>query len=235
MFSLPVISYGLAAIAFMLLSLFAVVKWRACVEDGLLLLASVTTFVWACLVSTGHFYDYLSPQWLSIIELLRNIAWFALLIRLVFIAGNNRWLGFVKKTLFITLAGVFGSFIFFVYPYFLVGNGSSSPGLFDVNLRLVAHIVLSLTGLFLLEQWYRNIGAELRWSSKFLCLGIASIFAFDFFLYSDALLFGEIDVDFWGVRGIIYVMVVPLIGISISRSRQWMLGDYVSHRLVFHS
>ncbi len=235
MLSLAVISYGAAAVAFLLLSLFAVVKWRACIEDALLLLALVTTFVWALLVSAGHFYAYLSPSWFSIIELFRNITWFALLIRLVFIAGNHRWLRFVKKTLFFTLAGVLGSFILFMYPVFHAGNGAVSFPVPDVNLRLVAHIVLSLTGLFLLEQWYRNIGAELRWSSKFLCLGIASIFTFDFFLYSDALLFGGVDLDFWSVRGIIYVMAVPLVGISISRSRQWLLGDYVSHRMAFHS
>jgi len=235
MLSLSVVSYLAAAIAFLLLSLFTVVKWRACVEDGLLLFASVTTCLWGLFVAGCHFYDYFSPHSISLFELLRNIAWFVLLLRLLFVIKGSLHRDFFKHIVFFSVGGVVCGLGLLVYSYLIADNAQGPPGLLESNLRFTSHLLLALVGLFLLEQWYRNISVEQRWASKFLCLGIASIFSFDFFLYSDALLFAGVNSDFWDARGIVNVMAVPLIGISIYRSRQWLLGDYVSHRIVLHS
>ena len=235
MLSLSVVSYLAAAIAFLLLSLFTVVKWRACVEDGLLLFASVTTCLWALFIAGCHFYDYSSPHSISLFELLRNIAWFLLLLRLLFVTKGTSHRDFFKHIIYFSVGGVACGLGLLVYSYLIAGNAQEPSGLLESNLRFTTHVLLALVGLFLLEQWYRNISVEQRWASKFLCLGIASIFSFDFFLYSDALIFAGVNADFWDARGIINVMAVPLIGVSISRSRQWLLGDYVSHRIVLHS
>jgi len=235
MLSLSVFSYLAAAIAFLLLSLFTVVKWRACVEDGLLLFASVTTCLWGAFVAGCHFYDYYSPHSISLFELLRNIAWFVLILRLLFVIKGTLHRDFFKRIVFFSVGGVACGLGLLVYSYLIAGNVHEPPGLLESNLRFTSHVLLALVGLFLLEQWYRNISVEQRWASKFLCLGMASIFSFDFFLYSDALLFAGVNTDFWDARGIVNVMAVPLIAVSISRSRQWLLGDYVSHRIVLHS
>jgi len=235
MFDLAVVSYLAAALAFMLLLLFTVIKWRACVEDGLLLLASAMMCLWALLIASHHFYGHFSPLVISVVELLRNLAWIALLLRLLFVIKGSSYQGPHLQVIFLSVGGILCCFGLLVYSYFNTVSGQDAAGLLESKSSFIAHIVLVLVGLFLLEQWYRNINVEQRWASKFLCLGIASIFVFDFFLYSDALLFSGIDEDFWNARGIVNVMAVPLIGISISRSRQWLLGDYVSHRMVLHS
>ncbi len=235
MSSLSVISYVAAAGGFMLLSLFAVIRWRACIEDGLLLAASIMTFFWALLVASYHLYGFFSPLGISLFELLRNATWFALLLRLIYIIKDARSREFLRKVTLLSIGGVASGFVLLVISYFIATGDQEALGSIENNLRSIAHIIISLTGLFLLEQWYRNVSSEQRWASKFLCLGVTSIFAFDFFLYSDALLFGGIDADFWDARGIINVMAVPLIGVSLSRSRQWLLGDFISHRMVFHS
>jgi len=235
MFSLAVASYLATAIAFMLLLLFTVIKWRACIEDGLLLLASAVMCLWALFIASNHFYGHFNPLVISIVELLRNLAWIALLLRLLFVIKGSRYQGFHLQVIFLFVGGTLCCFGLLFYSYYISADGQDAAGLFESKSSFMAYILLALVGLFLLEQWYRNISVEQRWASKFLCLGIACIFVFDFFLYSDALLFSGIDADFWDARGIVNVMAVPLIGISISRSRQWLLGDYVSHRMVLHS
>ena len=90
-------------------------------------------------------------------------------------------------------------------------------------------------GLVLVEQLYRNTRSENRWAIKYLCFGVGGLFAYDFFLYSDALLFKRIDVGLWQARGLINALVVPLIAVSAARNPEWSLNVFVSRRMVFHS
>jgi hypothetical protein len=53
---------------------------------------------------------------------------------------------------------------------------------------------MSVFGLVLLEQLFRNVSPDFRWSIKPLCLGLGGTFLFDLYLFSDALLFNQIDV-----------------------------------------
>ena len=71
---------------------------------------------------------------------------------------------------------------------------------------------LSLSGLVLVEQFYRNVQPQQRWGIKFLCLGLGGIFACDFYLYSDALLFRGFDVNF--IDGIVNDVGLALRGIG---------------------
>jgi putative PEP-CTERM system histidine kinase len=98
------------------------------------------------------------------------------------------------------------------------------------------HSLLMIVGaLFLLEQVFRNVAADSRWNIKPVCLGLAGAFLFDLYLYSDALLFGRLDPDAFGIRGIVHALVIPLIALSVARSRDWTRKVRLSRRIVMHS
>ena len=103
--------------------------------------------------------------------------------------------------------------------------------------RLVLLDALGMTifALVLLEQLLRNVSHDLRWSIKPLCLGIGGATLFDLYLFSDALLFNRIDADAFSIRGFVHAIVVPLVAISTSRSRDWKKRLVLSQRAALQS
>jgi hypothetical protein len=100
---------------------------------------------------------------------------------------------------------------------------------------ILAHLSLGIVGLLLVENLFRNTAPDKRWHIKFLCLGVGGMFAYDFFLYSEALLYKRINIELMEARGFINAIVVPLITISAARNPTWSLEVFVSRRAIFHS
>ncbi|MCW8889084.1 MAG: PEP-CTERM system histidine kinase PrsK, partial [Sedimenticola sp.] len=96
-------------------------------------------------------------------------------------------------------------------------------------------VLFNIIALLLLEQLFRNSNQNQRWAIKHLCIGIGSIFAFDFFMFADALLFKQLNPALWNARGIVNGVMVPLIAISVARNPKWSLDIYVSRNVVFQS
>ena len=100
---------------------------------------------------------------------------------------------------------------------------------------ILGRLVLAVIGMVLVEQLYRNVHPQQRWGIKFLCLGLGGMFACDFYLYSDALLFRRVNDDIWAARGVVNALVVPLLAVATARNPAWSLDVFVSRRIVFHS
>ncbi len=98
-----------------------------------------------------------------------------------------------------------------------------------------SRLLAAVLGLVCVEQVYHNAPAARRWAIKFLCLALVGLFGFDVALYSDALLFGKIDFDWWSARGYANAMLVPLVAVAAARNPHWKLDIAVSRRAVFHS
>lgn len=111
--------------------------------------------------------------------------------------------------------------------------GGTSPTL---NSTLFAgRICLALIGLGAIENLIRNTTDEAFWSVKYLGIGLGGLFAYDFFVYADALLFRRLSGELLELRGAILLLVLPLIVIGARRS---LLPDRpigLSHRMAFHS
>ena len=90
-------------------------------------------------------------------------------------------------------------------------------------------------GMLLVEHLYRNTDRQQRWSLKFLCLGLGAYFAFDFYLFSDAILFRRVNPDIWSARGVVVAIIAPLIAVSAARNPTWSLAVSVSRQFVLHS
>ncbi len=100
---------------------------------------------------------------------------------------------------------------------------------------LIGYLAQAVAVLVLLEQMLRNTRQDMMWAVKFFCLGLGGIYAYDFYLYSEAMLFQRLDIMLWQSRGLINALMVPVIGIAISRHPDWSSGIFVSRRVVFHT
>jgi putative PEP-CTERM system histidine kinase len=227
------ISYSAGAAAFALLSVLLVMSWRGRFAGAVLVATSVVAAIWngslafQAANAIAHF-----PLGLSF-EVLRAAFWFAFLALLLDSGLHAR-----QRTVLRWPLGLVAVYCVAMAAYGLFG-GSTEPaadGFPRMSVPLIGGFIgLSLVGMALVEQLYRNAHPERRWGIKFLALGIGGMFAFDFALYSEALLFKRVSVDLWQARGLVNALVVPLVAISAGRNPTWSLELTVSRRVLFHS
>ena len=121
----------------------------------------------------------------------------------------------------------------------LVIHGGGMLGLWSAvdfaRFVLLQALAMVVFALLLLEQFFRSVTADSRWNVKPFCLGLAGAFIFDLYLYSDALLFSRMDADALSIRGFVAVSVVPLLALSLNRSREWTSRVRLSQKAAFHS
>ena len=230
--NIAVVSYTAAALAFTLVTLLLLTSWRGRSQGALLTLACATSALWAAVIAYSGVAHLQSGIAADVLEILRSAAWFLLLVKLLEAlkleqAATGRMLQAAKF-------GLLG------YCLLLIGlalSGLRAGPNFStiVFLELVGRVILAILGMALVEQLFRNTPSQQRWGMKFFCLGVGGMFAYDFFFYSDAMLFKHVDTELATARGIINVLVVPLITISAARNPQWALNVSVSRRIVFHS
>ena len=137
---------------------------------------------------------------------------------------------YLPVVIFIAVAMVVGLALI-VAPFLLAEPLGRRLG---IDVRIVGHLTLAIAGLVLVEQLFRNARPQSRWAIKYLCLGVGGLFAYDFFMYSDGLLFKRLDVNLWQARGLVDTLVVPLIAVAAARNPEWSLDVFVSRRVVFH-
>jgi putative PEP-CTERM system histidine kinase len=101
--------------------------------------------------------------------------------------------------------------------------------------QVLARVALAVAGILLVENLYRNAGEERRWHVVPLCIGLGAMFAYDLFLYSDALLFRRVDGALFAARGVVIALIVPSLVLTMVRNRDWRIDVHVSRQMVFHT
>lgn len=212
-----------------------VTSWRGRIEGIYLLTASVTTACWAlAAVALQVDESVLTRTAYQIFEIARNIAWFVFLFRLLFnlqqACGKN-----LRNLAYIPIAILIGSTVLIVvepisqlFPV-PIGTGGFA------SYPLVGYLGFAITGLTLIEQLYRSTRPEMRWSVKYLYLGMGVLFVYDFFLYAEALLFNRVDTTLWQARGLTSALAVPFVAIAATRNPSWSVRVFVSKQVVFHA
>jgi hypothetical protein len=104
-----------------------------------------------------------------------------------------------------------------------------------MKLEICVRLLLSVVGLLLIENLFRNTSPDGVWAMKFLVFGAGCIFVYDFYLYSDALLFGHVNAELFGARGAVNALAAPLLAVAASRNRDWAIELHVSRAAVFHT
>ena len=116
---------------------------------------------------------------------------------------------------------------------FRVVSDTQSPA--AARLAPLLALALPVLGLVLVEQLFRNLSHDSRWSAKPLCLGLASLFAFDVYLFAEAALLGRVDPDAQAIRPLAHLILVPFLLIAVRRTRDWSSRIQFSRRAVFYS
>ena len=237
MITVEPLGYAAAGICFLFLSLLAITSRHSHGLKFTFAGASLMSAIWAGAVSYRALFD--SPAILvQLLEPLRDLAWFGFLFVLLALAyqPNERTTRRLRKMFGGVAVFTAGLLLLTIYHH---TGGATPTNLTAINLY-AGHVLMSVGVLVLLEQLCRNSLPEIRRGLKYLCIGIGSMFAFDFFLYSDAMLFRQITPFLWDARGFIHAIVTPVIGIAIMRKLEWPKSpapqnNLVSRRLVFHT
>lgn len=222
-----VFSHGVASLAFLGLGTLLLGSWRTRPHAAGLGLVCLATALWGA--GSAGLLLWASP-WSAagqLLEIARSGAWLVLLVSLLEPAGRRRylWLGLVAGLALGQLAAAVAMAPVAAPAWLARAQGVAQ----------ICRLLQAVLGMLLVEQWYRNTPPEQRWGSKFACLGIAALFACDFYLYSDSLLLHRISGNIWSARGLVDALCVPLLAVAMGRSPAWALGLAVSRHLVLRS
>jgi len=230
-------SYGTAALAYSLLALLVLVNWRQRSLGWPLLTAASLTALWAGICALSTLRDYPLTSLMHLAEVGRNAGWCLLLLKLI-----GTWMQ--DSDLFLA-AGRWRTYIgagFGAVAVLLVVPGDSLPQ--DSRLTEVyetavfaAWMAMSILGLLLLEQLFRNSTEVERWSIKHLCLGLGVIFVYDFFMYAEGLLFRDLDQTMWHSRGAVTAVAAMFLAVAAGRfdRNEKSRSLLVSRHVAFHS
>lgn len=224
------ISYLVSALAFGFFAVLLVFSWRSKPQGKALIVVMMVQAIWSGLAALFA----LGIDWIGAyhaFESLRYLAWYAFFASLLALAPaqdkGDSWL--LKRAL--TASVIFAALVLVIE--------TSAPFLRDVIpaskailFRNTSQIFLAIIGLAIIEQLYRNTAPRHHWAVKYLYLGVGVIFAFDLYLYSQALLFNGIDRGLWVVRGVINALMVPLLVMAVARNREWGRNIFVSRQVV---
>ncbi|HET7033564.1 MAG TPA: XrtA/PEP-CTERM system histidine kinase PrsK [Casimicrobiaceae bacterium] len=227
-------SYGIAGLAYAAFALYLGAGWHAGTRGLAMIVAVALTALWALFgfgFALTQAREFLTLAALA--DVLRVGAWYAFLLLLIKHPTTDRAERESRRVTFLVpLAAAL--VVIGVVAYIL---DALKWNVYVESARLAVFDALALTvfGLVLVELLFRNVPEDGRWSIKPLCLGLAAAFAFDLYVFADALLVNRIDPDAWSVRGFVQAMVIPLLGISAMRNRDWTFRIALSRRIVFHS
>lgn len=227
-------SYSVAAVAFLLLFTLLLVKWHGRKHGAILALACFLTAAWSA--SLVFFTTRGMPLTLqtALLEIVKNAAWSFFLLNLLSPSYRQHIvLGLRVSRQAAIYAGVY-ALVFVANVLFYQGAGLAREAAGFIS-GSVGYIISAVMGMLLIEQLFRNTSGKERWAIKFACLGIGSLFAYDFYLYVDALLFRKVNAEIWAARGVVNAFAVPLIAVSAARNPEWSIGISVSRRILFHS
>jgi putative PEP-CTERM system histidine kinase len=232
MFSnMDVLSYSLAAITFGLLGLLVVARYLRRGVDRALALAAFVSALWALAIVSQSLWGHPGFNIRYLIELIRDAAWIYLLFALLKDGLRENKLGGKLKRILGTSAVILLILLISTSVIEHFGSIDVSTG----KVKLLGQIGLSLLGLSLVEQIWRNSPSFGRSSIKYICIGTATILAFDFFMYADALLFGQVADSFWNARGFVNALLTPLFAVNVINTRKQPVDFQLSRSAVFHA
>ncbi len=215
-------AYGAAAFAFAWLALRLITHWQPGGKPAMLLAMAGATSAAAAGAVLFAVLPSLQTWWIAWgLDLLRSAAILGFL--LAFLGVRDKSKGAQRGGRGWAFLASIGLVLLLVQLLL----GVKPPGVPDLEvaahkLGFASQLGLAVFGLVLVEQCYRRTPAGgPRWQVRPLLLGIAGVLAFDLVLYTDALLFRVLEPDLWSARGIAQAVTVPLMLVTLQRTRDW--------------
>ena len=225
------ISYSISAFTFLIfLAILLTDKHKGTTKQALLVAATVNC-IWSFVLAYQSLLMTDEVR-ISLFEYIKSASWLFLLMQLLSVAYSGRFKNnSIKKFKY----GFLAVLVILVLPElfaYVIGDIAIFQG---VQYLTALSLLMNIIGIVFIEQVYRNTRAEQKWAIKYLCLGLLGMYIYDFYMYSDALLYQRIDPVLWQARGFVYALSIPLIGVSISRDPLWSPEIFISRRVVFHT
>lgn len=231
-------SYAIALLAYIMLVILAFITRRNTLGVPILQ-ASILTAIWAGVVTLSSLMPEPQIALMKFAEVLRNAGWTFVLIKLLGLRlqGVDHFLTSTQWPR--VLALVFGIMLIAILAAEPIVEYTSPVHDFSPYIIFGSWLTMSIIGLLLLEQFFRNSNESELWATKHLCVGLGIILAYDFFMYAEALLFRHLDQTLWQARGIVATMAAVLMAVSLSRGEpeqnEAPRGVYLSRHVAFHS
>ena len=224
------IGYSLAALGYLLLTGLLLTSFRQRLRSVILAGAAAVTALWAAGVAAGFAVLKLTTFQVFLLEFSLDAAWVFFLATLMGLgAGGAQFVLLRRVGLGITAGFVLAGGLL-EYGY---ATGRTTAG--AEQLLIIGQIVTALLVLIYVEQIIRNARQQQRRGLKYLCLGVAAIFAYDLIMYSYAILAEGISPVLWAARGYVAAMTLPVVVVAVNRTPMWSGGIFVSRQVVFHT
>lgn len=224
--SLATLAYGLATVGYAVFALQLAMGWKAGLQRRLLFGAVVATLLWTATGALSPGIPALNPVQ-GILDAVRIAAWLILLS--VLIRGTGQTLTNIKFNPLLL------AWIAVLALAMMAGTLSTDPKDVLARTGLLASLAAAITGMALVEQLYRATTAPYRWSIKLLCIGLATSFAFDLYVFAEAVMFRQLDATTAQLRGAIQLIILPLLMVTVVRTPALAFHVSVSRRVVFHT
>lgn len=218
--------YAGAALAYLLLAFFVLLRLRARRGGLVLAVACLVTAAWAGAVALAPLAPLSGLA--GRLELARGAVWYGF--GLLLLPPPNVGLRPLRRALTgLGLIVALTAVLAFSEP--LAADGSISLGAVGIDARLG----LAVANLLLIENLYRNTRPERRWHINLLCIALGGLFVYDLLFYADAVLFRRLSMVLFTGRAIVNIGVVPLIAVAALRNRRRGIDLQISRSVVFHT
>lgn len=218
------LSYGLAAVGFCLLGILLITAWSRRRHTAILGVACLASALWGGVTALAVVDG--ATAGIDVLELCRDAAWTAFLLRLLGYPHPGARAVPVLATL---------AYLALMIVAVVADDGLARAHGPLLTFVLASRALLAVAGLVLVEQLYRHRSRDERWAVKYACLGTGAIWAYDFYLYADALLLQAVNAELWAARGLVNALAVPMLAVAVARSAAWPSGMALSRRALFHS
>lgn len=234
---LTLVSFAVAAASYLVLACFFVLSWkgRGTAWKGrtaglALVVAAAVTGLWAGAEAWAEAAD--GPALVAdLLSIGRSWMWLAVAYLVLRLLSSSDRLKPHQDPLLIALVGLVAiSLLAVVGTHALILSDTARA-----DLRFAAHLGLSVFGLVLIENLYQTARGGAIWAVKHLLIGLGALFAFDLFMYADALLLKRASDVTQAAQPLVAVLVVPLLLVAAARLRDFNIRVHVTRRVAVHT
>ncbi len=220
------ISYGLGASALLALVFLMLINRRPQALGWGIFFACVATLIWAVAAAIQRWWI---PGFAHAAESLSFGAWVFLLVLVLVTAQKDG-----QKSPAIKLLAA-GSLLLAVGSFLndlrFLQAGTAS---YFLQSQIFARIAVAVCGILLIENLFRNTASARRWHVYPFCIAVGFLFAYNLFAFSEAVVLKSVDPTLLAGRGIVLVLIVPLLALTMARNAEWQIDVHVSRKVVFH-
>ena len=225
------IGYGAAALAYAVLTLLSLTRWRTGLAGLWLAPALAASGLWAALLALGDQRAAGTGLTEFVASALRTGLWLVVLSRTVPVASDPRLrllrMGAVLAPLAVLVGGAVASV--------LVDLGMVASPTAAALPSLAGGLLLPLYGLILIEQATRNAPASDRWALKHVLLGVGAVLAYDLVMYASSAAFAAFDLGLWQARGGFHAVAALVLAVGLARLSAHRPAAMSSQDTVFYT